>query len=84
VANGDMKVEKDVGGMQKMTFTPPQMSEEDNHAIHMPDYLKCDGCMAVSFSLHRAFENEHKKHVNFEWRLSEAELLEKFGKILVK
>ena len=30
--------------MKKMTFTPPQLSDEERYAVYMPDQHKCDGC----------------------------------------
>ena len=66
-------------GMQKMSFTPPQLSEEDQYAIHMPEYLKCDGCMAVSFTLHKAFEDKHKNIKDEIWRMDDGDVIEIFG-----
>ena len=64
----------------KMTFTPPTLSDEDKHLIHMPNYLLCDGCKAVSYSLHKAFEDRHKQRKDQEWKMKEGDVLEIFGK----
>lgn len=58
----------------KMTFTPPPLSQEDKFEIHMPDYLKCDGCMAVTYSLSQAFEKRNSK------LLPESEVIHIVGK----
>ena len=64
----------------RMTFTPPTLSDEDKHLIHMPNYLLCDGCKAVSYSLHKAFEDRHKQRKDQEWKMKEGDVLEIFGK----
>lgn len=35
------------GKMSKMSFTTPDLSEEESHSQFLPDQLKCDGCRAV-------------------------------------
>ena len=62
-----------------MTFTPPQLSEEDQHGIHMPDYLKCDACMAISYTVHSAFEKKHNAKKDKTWKMDEGQIMEIFG-----
>ena len=66
-------------GMHKMTFSTPQLSEEDQYSVHMPEYLKCDGCTAVSFTLHKAFEAKHKNIKDQIWRMDDGDVIEIFG-----
>ncbi len=81
LANGqEIEVDtEEFPGHEKMTFTPPQLSEEDQHGIHMPDYLKCDGCMAVSFTLHKAFESKHSHVRDQEWKLNDGDVIDLIG-----
>lgn len=72
-----METESSTG---KMTFTPPTLSDEDKHLIHMPNYLQCDGCKAVSYSLHKAFEDRHKQRKDQGWKMKQGDVLEIFGK----
>ena len=71
------------GEMKKLSFTPPQLSEEEQHSAHMPEYLKCDGCLAVSFTLHRAFEDKHKNIKDQTWRMDDGDVMEIFGMIVL-
>ena len=36
---------------EKMTFSMPKMTEEEQHSQHMPQNLKCDACTAVAFQV---------------------------------
>ncbi len=36
------------GKMQKMSFSTPDLDEEEQHSNFMPDQLTCDACMAVA------------------------------------
>ena len=62
LTNGQITVDTSAGagaegagadGLHKMTFNPPALSEEDKHQVHMPEYLRCDGCKAVAYSIHK-------------------------------
>ncbi|XP_076453461.1 marginal zone B- and B1-cell-specific protein-like [Babylonia areolata] len=35
-------------GMQKLSFKPANLTEEDHHSLHMPSDLMCDGCRVVA------------------------------------
>ena len=78
----EMSVETEAG-MSKMSFTPPELSEEDKHQVHMPEYLRCDGCKAVSYSIHKAFEDRHKHIKDPQWKLQEGDVLDIFGMFLI-
>lgn len=36
---------------EKMSFTSPELSDEEQHSAHMPDNLKCDACTAVAYQV---------------------------------
>lgn len=36
---------------QKITFTKPTLTEEDEHGFHMPAALKCDACRIISYKV---------------------------------
>lgn len=36
---------------QKMSFSSPELSEEEMHSQHMPANLKCDACTAVAYQV---------------------------------
>ena len=36
---------------QKMTFTMPKMSEEEQHSMHLPSNMLCDACTAVAYQV---------------------------------
>lgn len=40
-------------GMQKMSFTTPEHTEEQAESMFIPGDLKCDGCKAVAFKVRR-------------------------------
>ena len=69
------------GGMHKMTFSAPELSEEEQYAIHMPDQHKCDGCMAISYTLHMAFDEKHRHHSKDPaFVMDHGQVLDIFGK----
>ena len=81
IINGQqISVETETSQETKMTFQAPTLSDEDKHLIHMPNYLQCDGCKAVSYSLHKAFEDKHKQRKDQAWKMKEGDVLEVFGK----
>ena len=43
--------------MQKMSFKPPQLNEEEERSPHLIEEMGCDSCTAVAYQLHKAFEN---------------------------
>ena len=45
----------------------------------MPDYLKCDGCLAVTYVLHKAFDDKHKNIKDPNWKLGLADVIDEFG-----
>lgn len=73
LTNGQVKVETKGN---KMTFTPPTLSQEDQFEIHMPDYLKCDACLAITYSLDQVFAKKQRNNR----LLSESEVIHILGK----
>ena len=74
-----MKTNLDVNIISgKMSFRTKQLTEEEMKSEHMPDWYRCDGCLAVSYVLHTVFEEKHKnRHKN--WKLDEASIIEEVG-----
>ena len=35
----------------KISFSTPDLSDEESHSPFMPDTLKCDACLAVAFQV---------------------------------
>ena len=65
-----------------MSFRTKQLTEEERLSEHMPDWYRCDGCLAVSYVLHTVFEEKHKnRHKN--WKLDEAGIIEEVGNIIL-
>ena len=65
-------------GTQKLTFKPPQLSEEEESSPLIPDQMRCDGCWAVAHQMHLASQAAHK---NFKpsRRLRESDVLDITG-----
>jgi len=40
------------GGVQKLSFKAPDLTEEDSHSLFVPDDFKCDACVAVAYKVH--------------------------------
>ena len=78
-----MKTNLDVNIISgKMSFRTKQLTEEEMKSEHMPDWYRCDGCLAVSYVLHTVFEEKHKnRHKN--WKLDEASIIEEVGNIIL-
>lgn len=57
----------------KLTFKPPELTEEDQDSPHMPEHLKCDGCLAISFQINKALTKKHEGRSE-NYRLSESQL----------
>ena len=67
-------------GTKKLSFKPPQLTEDQEKLNWMPDEMKCDGCLAVSYQLHLAFARGHLNHENNpKWKLSEGDIIERTG-----
>ena len=80
----EIEVEEPGGaGMQKMTFTPPELSDEDQYAIHMPEYLRCDSCMAISYTMHKGFEKKHNNVKDQKWKMDQGMVMEILGEIQI-
>ncbi|XP_022252948.1 marginal zone B- and B1-cell-specific protein-like [Limulus polyphemus] len=47
-------------GPKGMKFSVPQLSEEEQESAHLPNYLKCDACLAVAYQLQTALAKNRK------------------------
>ena len=75
-----MDLEEDIGGLKKMTFKPPDLSDEEKYSIQMPEIHKCDGCMAIAYTLHTQLQIKHLKNQHIkQFRIPESQLLDLFG-----
>ena len=66
-------------GEQKMTFIPPQLTEEEQNEVFLPKNMRCDGCLAIAAQWHRAFKKSHV-HKSPEWRMSEGAVIAALGR----
>merc|ERR1719232_1203778 len=60
---------------RQMRFSPPQLSDEEERSPHLPEYLLCDGCIAVATQLDLAFRGAHK-HVPMTRDLAHWDVIE--------
>lgn len=67
-------------GMQKMSFKPPQLNEEEERSPHLLEEMSCDSCKAVAFQLHKTFQEGHKNFKRQDYRLPESEVLDRTEK----
>ena len=49
---------------REMKFSPPLLSDEEERSPHMPDYLLCDSCVAVTTQVQLAFLRAHRHTAN--------------------
>jgi len=47
-------------GTQKMTFKPPNVSDEEKHSNFMPEQLKCDACRVVAYQVSQYIKRNSK------------------------
>lgn len=45
----------------KISLSVPKLSEEEMNSNHMPDHLKCDACLGVSYQITQGFEKADEK-----------------------
>ena len=66
-----------------MSFKPPQLTEEED-TLHgskfLTDDLRCDGCLAVAFQFHAAFQEKHKNRPISLGTLPQSDVIEITGK----
>ena len=60
---------------QEMKFRPPLLSDEEERSGHMPDYLLCDGCLAVVTQLQLALHAAHR-HIGLASSLKSWDVIE--------
>ena len=61
--------------MKPMKFTPPQLSDEEERSQHMPDYLACDACQAVTIQLEKGLSYAHR-HVSMKKDIKQWDVIE--------
>ena len=60
---------------REMKFSPPLLSDEEERSPHMPDYLLCDGCVAVTTQLQLALLRAHR-HTGLGHKLKHWDVIE--------
>ena len=76
--------EDEVGGLKKMTLDLNELSDEEKYSQQMPQIHKCDGCMAVAYTLSTQFQIKHLKNQHIkQFRIPESQLLDLFGNFLI-
>ena len=76
-----LDLEEDIeGGLEKITLDLNELSDEEKYSQTMPEKHKCDGCMAIAYTLHTALQIKHLKNQHIkQYRIPESQLLELFG-----
>jgi len=75
-----LDLEEDIeGGLEKITLDLNELSDEEKYSQTMPEKHKCDGCMAIAYTLHTSLQIKHlkNKHIK-QYRIPESQLLELF------
>lgn len=62
-------------GERKMTFKPPQLTEEEEKEVFLPKSMKCDGCQAVATQWDKTFAKAHLSRKK-DYRLDEGQVFE--------
>ena len=65
----------DLAGREEVRFSPPRLSDEEERSPHMPDYLLCDGCVAVDTQIQLAFLIAHR-HTSLHTQLKPWDVIE--------
>ncbi|XP_022080727.1 marginal zone B- and B1-cell-specific protein-like [Acanthaster planci] len=85
LAGGGMKFEPDpdaevydsgFASSGKMSFTTPDLDDEDHHSLHMPDQLLCDACQIVAHMLETKFDKMNEKRPSLKKNLYESDILD--------
>ena len=71
---------EDLKGRQEMRFTPPQLSDEEERSPHMPAYLACDACIAVSVQIEKGLMFAHR-HVDLARDIKQWDVIEAFENV---
>jgi len=64
------------GKEEKITFKPPALTPEEQESDHMPQYMKCDGCKAVSYQLYLKFAKFNKLYPSRKYEMKESEMID--------
>ena len=59
----------------RMSFKPPQLSDEEERSPHMPAYLACDACSAVTIQLENGLKHSHR-HISMDKNLKQWDVIE--------
>ncbi|XP_074648376.1 marginal zone B- and B1-cell-specific protein-like [Tubulanus polymorphus] len=68
--------EAEDGKSGTLSFSPPDLNDEEAHSPWMPGQLKCDGCKAVSYQLYTAFKKGYDLKKSLKGNLPESDITE--------
>merc|ERR1712002_1030059 len=68
------------GKVKPMKFKPPQLSDEEERSPHMPAYMACDACIAVTIQLEKGLKQAHR-HLSMTKDLKQWDVIETFENI---
>ncbi|XP_038060356.1 marginal zone B- and B1-cell-specific protein-like, partial [Patiria miniata] len=85
IGGGGMKFEPDedaevydsgFASSGKMSFTTPDLDDEDHHSLHMPDQLLCDACQILAHMFETKFDKMNEKRPSLKKKLPESDVLD--------
>eukprot|EP01052_Picozoa_sp_SAG31_P042841 SAG31_NODE_6934_length_1844_cov_2.869341_2_plen_206_part_00 len=73
------------GGMQKISFKPPKLDEEENDSMVIPPQYRCDSCRGIAHQMNSGLLKAEKRKSKTGKKLNAAELIDTFeSRICVK
>lgn len=70
-------MEMDDDGLSgKISFSTPDLSDDDSHSPWMPDQLKCDACTGIAYQIWSMFDAYNQKRPSLKYNIKESELLD--------
>ena len=73
----ESKVEQSEDGTEgKISFSTPDLNDEEEHSPFMPTQLKCDACRVIVHKLYEKFTDVNKKRKSLKYKLPESEVLD--------
>ncbi|XP_033643734.1 marginal zone B- and B1-cell-specific protein-like [Asterias rubens] len=62
----------------KLSYTTPDLDDEDQHSMHMPDQLLCDACIVLAHMFQEKFDKMNAKRPSLKKNLPESDILDGF------
>ncbi|CAH1795509.1 unnamed protein product [Owenia fusiformis] len=71
------KVEQSEDGKSgKLSFSTPDLSDEEAHSQFMPEQLKCDGCRIIAYQLYTKFDQFNSIRPSLKYKIKESDYLD--------